>query len=243
MPASECSLQPKDSRHPDAKLKVPVLVEKFLSEAEYEEARAQKLLSFQEEERQRDIEEAARKKEEEELRKRSSASGSNRFLATPNKIKRNLDLLFSSPGPLLSPLGSRKRHVSASPLSTSPRQYKKLSLSMGLDSSASGTPSAEQERGSMAPPAAATTPQRPRARSASLSAPQAATTPSKRIPLLSSSTARRSASPSKMYQSIPASPASSPSSPSSTIEAKKRREANLLRLLQLECDRRRRSKV
>lgn len=63
---------------------MPVLVEKFLSEAEYEEARAQKLLSFQEEERQRDIEEAARKKEEEELRKRSSASGSNRPLATPN---------------------------------------------------------------------------------------------------------------------------------------------------------------
>jgi hypothetical protein len=78
---------PKDSRHPDAKLKVPVLVERYLTEAEYEEARAKKLLSFQERDRQRDVEEAeaaAKKKREEELEARQKRAAENgRQVTTP----------------------------------------------------------------------------------------------------------------------------------------------------------------
>lgn len=82
---------PKDSRHPDAKIKVQVLVERFLTEKEYEEARAKRLLSFQELERQKEIDEseaAAKKKqeEEEEARKKRSVEA-GRPVTTP-KVRR-----------------------------------------------------------------------------------------------------------------------------------------------------------
>lgn len=66
---------------------MPVLVEKFLSEKEYEEARTQKLLSFQEEERQRDIEEAAAIAASKEAAKRRQEVP-DRLVATPNVRKR-----------------------------------------------------------------------------------------------------------------------------------------------------------
>lgn len=78
---------PKDSRHPDAKVKVPVLVEKFLTEHEYEAMRIKKLLGFQEEERQREIDEAEakrrKKQEEEEAEMRARAAQSGRLITTP----------------------------------------------------------------------------------------------------------------------------------------------------------------
>jgi hypothetical protein len=90
---------PKDSRHPDAKIKVPVLVERFLTEREYEEARAKKLLSFQEMDRQRELEEieaAAKKKQQEELEARQKRAAENgRQVTTPrvSQICRSYDEL------------------------------------------------------------------------------------------------------------------------------------------------------
>ena len=78
---------PKDSTHPDAKQKIQVYVEKFLTEHEYEEARRRKQLGFQEAERQREAE--ARAKAEEE----ASRSPQSRNTLTPRKMR--TDLLYS----------------------------------------------------------------------------------------------------------------------------------------------------
>lgn len=78
---------PKDSRHPDAKVRVPVLVERYLTEADYEEARMKKLLSFQELDRQWDLEvaaaAAAKKLEEESEARQKRAAESGRQVTTP----------------------------------------------------------------------------------------------------------------------------------------------------------------
>lgn len=78
---------PKDSRHPDAKVKVPVLVERFLTEAQYEDAREKKLLSFQEEERERERHAAEEQKEREqeahEAARRRRVVESGRDVLTP----------------------------------------------------------------------------------------------------------------------------------------------------------------
>lgn len=88
---------PKDSRHPDAKIKVPVLVERFLTETEYDDARAKKLLSFQEMDRQRELEEieaAAKKKQQEELEARQKRVAENgRQVTTPRVGGKSDDVL------------------------------------------------------------------------------------------------------------------------------------------------------
>lgn len=79
---------PKDSRHPDAKLQVEVLVEKFLTEKEYSDAKAKKLLSFQEMDRQKEVDEAEaarnqKLKDEEEARRKRLAQEGGREITTP----------------------------------------------------------------------------------------------------------------------------------------------------------------
>ncbi|MCO5613799.1 hypothetical protein L7F22_068077 [Adiantum nelumboides] len=144
---------PKDSRHPDARIKVPVLVEKFLTEQEYDDMKAKKLLGFQEEERQHEIEEAEakkRKKEEDEAkeRQRAIAERGDRTIATPKKV-RDVYALYESPfkrpssvSPLRGVLPStmqRSRSTSSissnhSTASKPSVPHKRLSLSMGSDS-------------------------------------------------------------------------------------------------------------
>ncbi|PWN47618.1 hypothetical protein IE53DRAFT_241057 [Violaceomyces palustris] len=53
---------PKDSQHPDAKQKVQVYVEKYLSELEYEDYKKKKLLGYQEAERMKEAEAKQRSK-------------------------------------------------------------------------------------------------------------------------------------------------------------------------------------
>ncbi|EPQ28827.1 uncharacterized protein PFL1_03630 [Pseudozyma flocculosa PF-1] len=84
---------PKDSQHPDAQQKIQVYVERFLSEQEFDEAKAQKRLGFQEAERQLEAE-AKRKAAEEAAARAAERAAVSREVFTPKKL-RNPDLLFS----------------------------------------------------------------------------------------------------------------------------------------------------
>lgn len=127
---------------------MPVLVERFLTEKEYETAKEKKLLSFQEEEREserRQAEEAKQKKEQEkEALSRQRMAESGRDVVSPKRV-RDVQALYESPlRRIISPLRSvlpytvsrRSRSLSipakppssvASPLVPT----KRLSLSMG----------------------------------------------------------------------------------------------------------------
>jgi hypothetical protein len=251
---------PKDSRHPDAKVKIPVHVERFLTEKEYKEAKAKKLLSYQEVERQREVEEAEEqaksKQRQEEEAKQKRALESGRQITTP-KVSLDLHrigskaprLIASLPLPLSLPIAQKVRNLqalfssarkhsspsqhalpftisrtpslsqhSSLPNTPIPSSVKRLSLSMGRDdaeSTVSSSPPAPKE----APKPTThlslqkTTPLRPKV--------------SYRLPLASPS--------SPVSTSINA---YSRPSPVADITAKRKREANLLLLLQEEAERR-----
>ncbi len=53
---STCPFQPKDSQHPDRAANVDILVEKWLSEEEYQAAKERRELAWQEEDVHGDVE-------------------------------------------------------------------------------------------------------------------------------------------------------------------------------------------
>ena len=125
---------PRDSRHPDAKVMVPVLVERFLTEKEYEAAREKKLLSFQEMERQRaaeEAQEAARTKQEaEDEARRARAGKADRQVTTP-KVSAGAGEVHASAHPPfhLSPF---RRFATCKPSSTPPASHHPLCVNRCL---------------------------------------------------------------------------------------------------------------
>ncbi|PWN40094.1 hypothetical protein IE81DRAFT_325897 [Ceraceosorus guamensis] len=75
---------PKGSKHPDALLKVPVHVERFVTEKEYNELAAQNKLSWQEAEREEAREEARREEQERSAKERRADE--ERKMRTPKKL-------------------------------------------------------------------------------------------------------------------------------------------------------------
>lgn len=220
---------PKDSRHPDAKIKIPVHVEKFLTEQEYDDMKSKKLLGFQELERQREIEEAEakkREKEEEEARERQRAIAErgDRTIATPKKV-RDVYALYDSPfkrfsvSPLRGVLPStmqRSRSTSSvssnhSTASKSSVPHKRLSLSMGSGNSPKTNP-----------------PETPEAKKVPMSAPSKRSTNSLRIPL-SSPSSQNNSSPSPLKRILGS---------LGNVVARTKREESLLKILKEEDERR-----
>lgn len=220
---------PKDSRHPDAKIKVPVLVEKFLTEQEYDEMKSKKLLGFQELERQREIEEAEaakRKKEEEEAkeRQRAIAERGDRTIATPKKV-RDVYALYESPfkRPSVSPLrgvlpSTMQRSRSTSSVSSNQSSaskpsvpHKRLSLSMGNEQSTKQSP-----------------PESPEMKKTPMSAPSSKrSSNSLRIPL-SSPSSHNNSSPSPLKRILGS---------LGSVIARTKREESLLKILKEEDER------
>ncbi|UZJ51743.1 hypothetical protein CBS101457_001063 [Exobasidium rhododendri] len=223
---------PKDSRHPDAKVQIPVHVERYLTEDEYKEARANKLLSHQEIERQREVEEAEeevrKRQREEDEAKQKRALESGRLITTPKKV-RNLQALFSTARKPSSPSQhslpftiSRSQSLSSHsshPDTPAPTSVKRLSLSMGRDDVEAPSPHP--------PPLIKAVPSKP--------------TPPLPIP---TSTPLRQKVSYRLPLASPTSPISSAinvtsrSSPVTDITAKRKRETKLLQLLQEEAERR-----
>ncbi|KAN0063055.1 hypothetical protein ACQY0O_004218 [Thecaphora frezii] len=126
---------PKDSQHPDAKQKIQVYVERFLSEEEYEEAKRKKLLGFQEAERQREAE-AKRKAEEEAAAKAAEEAAAGRNVSTPKKLRNN-DLLYSDSVVRHSPLRTSRSEVQLRGTADSPLRQSSTPLREGTPSSTS----------------------------------------------------------------------------------------------------------
>ncbi|PWN35319.1 uncharacterized protein FA14DRAFT_40103 [Meira miltonrushii] len=219
---------PKDSRHPDAKIKIPVHVEKFLTEQEYDDMKSKKLLGFQELERQREIEEAEakkREKEEEEARERQRAIAErgDRTIATPKKV-RDVYALYDSPfkRPSISPLRGvlpspmqRSRSTSSvssthSSSSKASVPHKRLSLSMGSGNSSKVNP-----------------PESPETKKVPMSAPPKRSSNSLRIPL-SSPSSQNNSSPSPLKRLLGS---------LGSVVARTKREESLLKILKEEDER------